>query len=248
MKKIFIAGLAIFGSLGMVGTTVAGTVTLDYQTGTLVPALKITEFSPDGASMIGMTVTAFFAGGDSETLAWASLGMTLGGVESANGWSLSESGNTYFNPWTLASTGAEIQKIVLDGLPGNTVFDIKYKANAVAKLGLSGTTGSVVGWDFQVLPASSNNYSGDITATYSNMVYLPIEKYPIHLGKPVGDVFRTLTIDFGTNSFGSSDTITKLTFRADTDKMIAPVPEPAALLLFATGLAGLAALGRRRRN
>ena len=37
-----------------------------------------------------------------------------------------------------------------------------------------------------------------------------------------------------------------LTFKADTDN-INPIPEPATLLLFATGLAGLAAAGRRRR-
>ena len=53
MKKLLVAGLAILGSLGVVGT--AGAITYEY--GTPVPALQITTFSPGGIDMAGMEVT-----------------------------------------------------------------------------------------------------------------------------------------------------------------------------------------------
>ena len=246
MKKLLVAGLAILGSLGVVGA--AGAIT--YESGTPVPVAEIMDFSPSGASMVGMAVTAYFSGTRaSETYYWAGSG-TTGGVV-GNDWSLSESGNTYSNPWTLTSTGASIQKIVLDGLPGKTVFDVSdrndfFTEPTYINSDKIGTAGSALGKTFVV---SGGSYTGDVTATYSSLVYLTLfntntqswDNYD-----PVGDLYRYLTIDFGANYFvGSTGTAKILTFQADTDTV---VPEPATLLLFATGLAGLAAVGRRRRT
>ena len=173
MKKLLVAGLAILGSLGVVGTAVADSVTLTYEPGTLVPVAAITDFSPSGASMVGMAVTAYFSDGKTEKLYWAASGATWG----VNGtdWSLFESGDTYSNPWTLTSTSAAIQKIVLDGLPGKTVFDISaynvfFKEDKIKDPDAMGTSGSVQGWTFQETgsPVITNNY----TVTYSQQLPL----------------------------------------------------------------------------
>ena len=248
MKKIFVAGLATLGSLGVVGSATAGLFEVKYITETTVPVLEIADFSPSGASMIGMKVTATFENGTSETLSWSSINTTTWGVQktnTTNGWSLFESGNTYYDSWTLTSTSAAIQKIVLDGLPGDTVFDTSHLTETFSSNGnqitypIAGTAGSMQGWTFS--ETGSSPYPNTYTVTYSGAIYLKGENWA---DSPVGDLYRYLTIDFGTTSFNAGS---KLTFRADTDKMT-PVPEPTTLLLFATGLAGLAAVGRHRRN
>ena len=251
MKKLLVAGLAMLGSLAVAGSAFAVSVQLHYETGTLIPATQITGFSPGGIAMAGMKVTAYYKTDDfstltSETITWGVIGTggtggTGAGVQ-GTGWSLLfESEDTYYKPWKLNSTGAIIEKIVLDGLPGNTVFDIKYQATSDVPYGIPGTSGSARGWDFSVQSAGTYTTDGVITATYSNEVYLPNKL-------PVGDLFSQLTIGFAPGFLGSSSNPLALTFLADTDKMKAPIPEPATLLLFATGLAGLAVVGRRRRT
>ena len=148
--------------------------------------------------------------------------------------------DTYLGGWTLESTSATIKKIVIDAVRGDTVFDTSHLVEDVnGELSpIPGTLGSMQGWTFS--ETGSSPYLNTYTITYSGAIYLRGEDWA---DPPVGDLYRYLTIDFGTTSFNAGS---KLTFRADTDKMT-PVPEPTTLLLFATGLAGLVAVGRRRR-
>lgn len=242
MKKILQAGLAIgLVSLCMTSSSVAGSLTVTSNNGTTNVTTALTGFQTYGDMMDGMSVTAYFAGGGSETRSWTDTGSGAGGV-TGTGWTLAESGDTYGGYWTLTATSA-IASIFIDAGTGDTVFDRTFSP-------YPGTSGSANGWDFSIVGV--NNW--DITATYRDVVAL-------QGSDPVGDLFRTLTISFGSGSFGpGADTLAvgaasaMLTFVADTDNLSIsgdirpePVPEPTTMLLFGSGLVGLAAVGRRKR-
>ena len=255
MKKLLVAGLAIIWSLGISGNAVADTVIYNYtvamQEGVPFPVSMIPEFQPVGFEMSGMVVTVLFEDNKEKNYIWPDLQGDLVGVSDSTsgfGWSLSLPGDldTYYDGWTLASTSATIKKIVIDAVRGYTVSDTSHLLgtyvdgyNKTVTYPIQGTNGSMQGWTFS--ETGSSPYPNTYTVTYSGAIYLKGENWA---DSPVGDLYRYLTIDFGTTSFNAGS---KLTFRADTDKMT-PVPEPTTLLLFATGLAGLAAVGRHRRN
>ena len=245
MKKLLVAGLAILASLGVAQTVLAGSVTTNFVTGTVNEVEDVTAFNTIASMMQGMVVTAYFSSGDPEKKIWGSLPSTnpgeLFGVQ-GNGWSLQMSGNTFSDLWTLTSSGASITSLVLDGMAGNTIFD-KSLLDSDGDL-VSGTPGSGLGGTFSLVGTTT----WDLVVTYSDAVRVP-NKYDeriLYLDGILGDIFGSLTIDFSLEPEGSPFYNSTLTFKADTDN-INPIPEPATLLLFATGLAGLAAVGRRRQ-
>lgn len=160
--------------------TLLGTVATPSQATTLI------GFSTTGEMMAGIQVTASFLDGTSQSVVWATTGQGSGGAY-GNGWSLTETGNSFNSPWTLTNNSIGITSLLIDAIPGNTLFD------NVKTLEI--TPGSADGWSFQTLAGQSPTSSA-----YSN---------PIDISQ--GDLFGSLSL-YWTNGFTGT-----MKFRADTD-------------------------------
>ena len=177
--------------------------------------------------MGGMTLTANFSSGGPETVTWVDLTSPTGNAV-GTGWSLYQGGDTFSSNWRLAvNSSTSLTSLVIDGGPGNTVFDRTFG-------GAKGTPGSALGKDFSM----SNSCGLNIVATYRNQVALAGSS-------PVGDIFRHLEIDFTTIPL----TNRTIYFMADTDNSISdiqPIPEPSTLAIWS--LLGLCGIGWQRRR
>lgn len=156
-------------------------------------ATTLVGFSTTGNMMSGMRVTASFANGTSESLAWGVTGSQSGGVF-GNGWSLTQSGNTYmeYSPWIFTNTGQAITSLVIDAIPGNTLFDTYPLLEGPLQ-----TPGSAEGWPFQI-----QQNTGLAPTTYAYSVPIDISQ---------GDLFGKLSV-YWVNGFTG-----QMQFRADTD-------------------------------
>lgn len=173
----------IFGTLFLLGTAA-----IPAQATTV-----LTGFTTTGSMMTGMQVTASFVDGSSQTAIWQANNNISGGAF-GTGWSLTESGNSFNQPWTLSNSGLGITSLVINSIPGNTVFD-----NIPV---LEVTPGSADGWAFQTLSGQSPT-SND----YSNVIDIS-----------QGDLFGLLSL-YWTDSFTGT-----MKFRADTDSGSASNP------------------------
>ncbi len=232
--RILRLSLLTLGTFGVAASALpAQTVVSDP--GTTYEISDLTGFTTGGAGMNGMSVSAFFTDGSSSGGAWSDLGGGNSGFSSALfTLSFASGGDTFSDSWSLVNLyGSGLSRLILDGVPGGTVFD--------RDVGF-GTTGSFSGRDFIIGGGDLNR----TIATYRNQVRI--------MGEAIaGDLFTMLDVEFGIAL--ASD----LTFQADTDNIpaggfIRPdptvVPEPATMVLFASGLVALggARFARRRRS
>jgi hypothetical protein len=214
------------------GDARGATIVTDATITDSVPGL--TGFATNGDLMDGLAITATFVSGFTETRALAGLGGGNGSAVGTN-WSVLVNGDTFgVNAWTVNhSTGSALASLILDGIPGLTVFDRTFG-------GVEGTPGSANGRDF----LSNLAQDASITATYSRQV-------AIGVNPPVGDIWHLLSINFGQLTGGGVTSGTNFMFSQDTDndsRRIPPpsVPEPATLTLLGLGLLG-AGFRRLRR-
>lgn len=232
---LFAAGAAI---VTLFALPASAQVSVTATNGTTYTTSGLSSATTNGAQMNGMLVTANFVGGTSQTVTWAALTSTTGGV-TGTGWYLSNTGSTTYadGGWNLGNTSAlGITSLVINGAPGNTIFDRTFG-------GATGTPGSDIGKDFAV---TSGLGSYAIQAEYSNLLR-------VGTATPVGDLYTTMTIRFTSPAAGFTSGST-LHFSADTDNAaagasITAVPEASTFALVGTliSLAGGVAIIRSRR-
>ena len=175
-----------------------------------------------GANMSGMSVTFDYVYGGksySRTVPWTATAGASGGAFASNGAilnngqiiSLVESGQT--DEWVLRSAGgASVENVVIEGLSGNTVFDISQtKTTPGAGAGRTATPVSIV------LPGAQVNF------TYSDLVMVEGSS------GPVGDLYAKLEISF------SGNPVSSYAFIAGA-AAVSPVGAPPSLLLMSSGL------------
>lgn len=230
-------------------SAVVVTVDVAQIPGVTESAVGITGFQTTGLDMEGILVTAIFnsAGEIVEITESWSAGQASGSDQDSSGrdlaFQLSQSGDTFTGAWVLSNLSAfseaALTGILIDGFPGDTVFDrVLPNDDFPVPPNEIGTPGSDIGKDFfsdTDIPLVQLN----ILATYMGVV-------AIGASNPVGDIFRYLDINLGGGIFSTDPS---LVFLADTDSVGLPpgqVPEPGSTLLLLG--AGLIALYRRRRG
>lgn len=189
-------------------------------------AFSVSGFETSGNQMSGIKVTANYLDGGSQTVTWNPTGVQAGGAL-GSGWSLTQVGDTFFSPWDFYTSDGFTQKIaslVINAIPGNTVFDSVADGE--------GTIGSSLGTPFTVLsgqPPDTYAYSTDILGAQN-------------------DLKGVLSLSWNSGFTG------KLSFLADTDSgtvddpLQAAVPEPTTIAGVALAAAGLTRLRRRQRS
>ncbi len=181
-------------------------------------ALNVIDINVTGNEMIGIGLTVFFADGATQTGVWDEIGKTSGGVQHTD-WSLIQAGDTKQNtPWTFTNySDGEVVGFSIDGISGNTVFDIVDDPMETETSGFG-----------SVLTLLSDDIGFDVQATFSQPVILEQESGCNDDGSPgpCGDLFGTLSLQFLNGGLAGQGQ--QFALSVDTDRFAFPLPPSIA--------------------
>lgn len=236
MKNLSITALALATFMVVPGISQAATVSFDTDDKDAVSTSEIGGHTTNGADMDGMRVTAFFDQGITQSARFTADGSSSG-IARHDGFSLSFDGrSTFSTPFVLKATQGRLQSLKIDGVSGDTIFDIVGSS--------TGTAGSANGRLF----STTSDKSGNVAVTFSRPVSLSQETH-------AGDLYAAMMVDFG--GIGGLAAGETFSFIQDTDNTaiagdltpaIAAVPLPAGLLLMINAIGALTALSRYKRQ
>lgn len=252
---VFFVSSAMFQGTGWGASTL--NITRDHQLTQQALSLGLLDIS--GADMGNLLVTALFNNNTQEAISWdASLQRATG-----TNWALAQSGDTKSNPWTLFNnSGVGLIALLLDGVPGNVVFDV-----VPDNKGSNPNDPSGFGTPFTV-----RNDGGvqQVDAKY----WKPVGMNEVNQFSDSHDLYGGLRLDFS----GPLADGRVFSFLIDTDLVTFPappivipppvvvppvdgggggpglppgtnpIPEPQTVILFGTGLLGLLAAKRFRKS
>jgi hypothetical protein len=219
----------------------AVTVTYDPINTTVVNIIGVTGYQTYGNEMAGMTVTADFADGSSDTEIWKATSST-GGAVVGQGWQLAENGDTYTSNWIMTITDRTLQISSLT-LTGFVASDVVTDGTAFDRTQPDpGTANSSNGHDLSV--SSATGAWNAIDVAYRD----PLRS--LSSGQSVQyDEYRQIELTFGSLANGTTFVPTpfvfgnSLSFVQDTDTV--GMPEPSSFILAAMGLLCIAAIRSR---